>query len=244
MFTLIIKTIKTDKATINIMGDGTVKKIFNNKSQAEKEFKSLLWLFRMFVITEIDGWLYKVAKPIDIKGNKMIMKKAKGVTLETEINNSEYTKKTGVWLALFHKKSIDNGMVKRIDYNRKNIIIDGETKTLTVIDPGAILLKDCAVEFSVLDTVAGLVIGALKQKINPKPIVKSFLDGYHTVSKNDFILPNLKNSLNDVINTRFRIQQRKNKNALISFIQLYTIKVYVRLFIFPILKKQSEHTAT
>lgn len=234
---MVVKTIQTNKATIDIMGDNTVKKTFNCKKQARKEFDSLLWLFRLFNKTKVNGWTYKVVEPIRIHDNIMIMKKAKGFTFETKINDSASSKSSGVWLALFHQKIANSRKVKRIDYNRKNILIDKNTKTLTVIDPGATLLKDCTTEFSVLDTVVGLIIGSLERRLNPKPIIKSFLNGYFSISSIKFDLPGLKKGLDEVVKARYRIQRRKKRNRAISYIQLHVIKIYTSLIILQMLKE-------
>lgn len=74
-----IKTIKTEKAQINIMSNNTVEKVFLDNSQAEKEYESLCWLYDLFSNIDINDWTYKTVKPLSYNESKIVMEVAEGV---------------------------------------------------------------------------------------------------------------------------------------------------------------------
>lgn len=240
----VVKSIQTDKAKINILSNNKVEKQFSKESQAKKEYNSLLHLHKLFRQKDHNNWTYKTIKPLSLSNSKIVMEIAEGVTFEETLKRKPFSSYlTGIWLGLFHNycRTFGDKEIRNIDYNIKNILIDNKSRTFTVIDPGAQFNKEYTVEKAIINYILGLVIGAIKQRTLPKFLIKSFLEGYFSVSKEVFNLSSFKKELNEVIKTRYRIQKRKNKNQPLSFVLLQILRVYI-ILVLPNMLKEYDQT--
>lgn len=235
-----VKTIITDKAEVRLLENNIVEKIFFEESRARKEYDSLCQLYGMYQKKDFNQWTYKTVKPLNLKNEKIEMELATGITFEDCLKKEPSSAfLTGIWFGFFHNycRNYEDGSLRNIDYNRKNVLMDYNIKTVTVIDPGGRYYENTTAEEAVINFIVGLVIGALEQKKLPKPLIKHFLNGYFTVSKEKFNLNDFKYKLGLVIKTRFNIQKGKDKNKLLSFVLLQLIKGYVSVVTPSLLKK-------
>jgi len=233
------KTIFTNKAKINLLKNNTVEKIFFNENNTEKEFENMNKLNEIFNEKEIEGWAYKTVKPIKCEENKLVMERVKGETyFDLSDKNTQFSFVIGVWFGLFHNdcRVYRNGNIRKIDFNRTNILIDEQKKEVTVIDPGALFNQRCSLEFSLINAIMGLVIGDFKKRKNPKDTIKYFLDGYFSILDEEINKNNLEHSFKKVFKNRMSAQLYKKKNKVVSYLKLKFIEAYTRIKILKLLK--------
>lgn len=191
-----------------------VVKCWVDSESAEKEFSALKFMNSVLKEESVEGWKYKTVVPYRLIDKCLYMQKATGNDLRNYILDKPIlSKQAGIWLAIYHNKTLHNGRIKIFgDYSPNNIMIDLEKKIVVALDPGYRCGQEGYPELDLVKYLLKTTIFFLANKKLPFESLKSFLTGYYSCGKQIFDLRKFDESFH--LNKIILKQQWKKKNLL------------------------------
>ena len=210
---------KTNKAKLKIKKN-KVEKIYYDQERAKTEYNNYKKLHSIMKEIEYKNWSLKSPRIYCFNGNKLTMERAQGLSLSDLINKGkpEAAYYAGIYLGLFHKNSCEGQLKKCIsygDYNRTNIFVDFDSKTVWGIDPGDRFGQKTYPELDLMKGLFSILIGEFRNKNYSFKNARLFLKGYNNCFSSTSICKSFE-YLYKVINESVT-KNNKYFNSLISF---------------------------
>lgn len=206
------KTIKSRTSLITVVDDVVIKKMRDiekapDEAERLKRLGSLLKEER-----DIDGWRYDCAKllKVELTTGRLFMTRASGISLAQELSASR-AYRAGRWLAAFQEggRTSDGRVPVFGDFGPNHVFIDGTSKAVTVIDPGAEIGTRGSIETDVGYMLSSLVLYSLRRRRNPWRIGRAFVDGVLTSRTGSIRRQRLREVLSDARRQTERRWKRK-----------------------------------
>lgn len=178
---------KTNKAKLKIKAD-KVEKIYYDKERAETEYNNYNKLYSIMKEAKQENWNFKSPQIYRLNNNRLTMEKARGLSLDSLINEGKYEASyyTGVYLGVFQKltRHAESGKcISYGDYNRTNLFVDFQNKTVWGIDPGDRFGKFKKPEYDLMIMYFSIIIEEIRTRNFYFSSSRKFIKGYReTVS--------------------------------------------------------------
>lgn len=184
---------KTNKSILYLHDDGIVEKRYfttNAEERVRKDQESITYIRDRFGINKVRDWSLEMIDLywISIDKKAIGIEYIQGQNIATLDGDEQLLAEelSGKWLALYHNKIITddiNGLIYS-DLNMYNIIMDKNNMRIVVIDPGMRWGVTGHVYEDIVQHINSIISLCVQTRKNPISLIKEFIKGYASESKN------------------------------------------------------------